>query len=423
MMTRTLAVVCLILGIVCLGCPAAEGPRETSEPTPVQPPGADPAAEMEAAPETGPDVEATESPSEPEAAVAAPEYSEEQIAAAKQTASDLGVVVKEDAEGNVVLLDTAAKRSWVDDSQMLEILVFPGLRSLTVEGPGITDALAERIGEQTSLESLALRNTLVGDKGIAQFKELKSLRVIDLRVSPLVTDAAMETLLALSELRAVRLTGGNVTDAGVATLLDLPRLTELDVRNCRGVTKSGIEQLVGKKTLRVLKIGGPKIDDDVLEVVGRMENLTGLSLDNCNVTDAGVAKLSGLPLASFTIYQSSAVTDQGLEVLAAYEGLEHLTLRDVPAKGLVLAKLVHPEKLLSLNMAQSGITDAEVVHLARMTALDSLNLSETALTDAVVDVLSKLASLRELVLTQTGISSEGMERLEKALPDCLLRSN
>lgn len=410
-MSRILAVVCLVLGILCFGC-------RPTEPTPVQSPSP--------APETEPGVEApdaSESPIEPETAAPTPKYSEEEIAAAKQMAVDAGVVVKEDADGNVVLLDTAAKRSWVDDYQMEQILVFPRLELLTVEGPGISDALAARIGEQTSLESLALRNTLVGDQGVAQFKGLKSLRVIDLRVSPLVTDAAMETLLALPELRAVRLTGGNVTDAGIATLMDLPRLAELDVRNCRGVTKTGIEQLAGKKTLRMLKVGGPKIDDAVLDVVGRMDNLTGLSLDNCNVTDAGLSRLNKLPLTSFTVYQCSGVTDEGLDVLAAYEKLQHLTLRDVPARGLALGQLAHPEKLLSLNMAQSGITDAEVAQLAKMTSLDSLNLSETSLTDVAVDTLSKLTSLGQLVLTQTGISSEGMERLEKALPECSLRSN
>ena len=55
---------------------------------------------------------------ETEPAIELPEYSDEEIAAAKQMASDLGVVVKEDADGNVSLVDTAAGRSWVDDYQM-----------------------------------------------------------------------------------------------------------------------------------------------------------------------------------------------------------------------------------------------------------------------------------------------------------------
>ena len=364
----------------------------------------------------------SETPTEPSAPAPVSKYSDEQIAAAKRLATELGVVVKEDSDGNVFLIDTAAERSWVDDYQMQEILVFGGLTSLTVEGPSITDALALRIAEQTSLVSLALRNTLLGDRGIAQFTALKSLKVIDLRVSPMVTDAAMKTLATMPQLKAVRLSGCNVTDAGIAALLDLPQLTELDVRNCRGVTAAGIEQLSANKSLRILKIGGPKINDKILETVARLGNLTGLSLDNCDITDAGVAHLAELPLVDLTLYQCAGVTDEGLKVLAGYTELKRLTLRDVPAKGSALAKLPHPEKLLSLNMAQSAVSDAEIALLAKMTSLESLNLSETGLTDTAVDGLSKLSSVKQIMLTQTGISPEGMSRLRKALPKCSIRS-
>lgn len=410
-MRMTVLFVCFCLGFSIAGCQPVEKP--------VQPAGRRAAETGESEPKS--DAEVSVAPSEP-ALVAAPQYSKEQITAAKQLAVELGVVVKEDADGNVILIDTAAQRSWVDDYQMQEILVFSGLTSLTVEGPSITDELAPRIAEQTSLVSLALRNTLLGDQGIARFASLKALKVIDLRVSPMVTDAAMKTLAKMPQLRAVRLTGCNVTDAGIATLLDLPRLTELDVRNCRGVTAGAIARLTERESLRILKIGGPKINDEFLETVAKLNNLTGLSLDNCDITDAGVARLADLPLLDLTLYQCAGVTDKGLEILTGYTKLQHLTARDVPAKGSALAKLPHPEKLLSLNMAQSAVTDAELAVMRKMTSLESLNLSETGLTDAAVDALSKLGPVKQIVLTQTAISPEGMSRLRKALPNCSIRS-
>lgn len=349
---------------------------------------------------------------------AMPQYSQQQVAAARQMAADLGVVLQQDASGDVVGIDTAAKRSWVDDYQMKEMLVFPGLQSLTVEGPSITDELAPRIAECRGLTFLAMRNTLISDTGLRQLAGLQSLKVIDLRVSPLVTDAAMEILAGLPELRAVRLIGVNLTDAGVASLLKLPLLSELDVRNCRGVTAQGIEQLRGKKTLRILKLGGPQIEDPVLEIVATLSGLRGLSLDNCSVTDAGVGNLGKLPLTDLTLYQSARVTDQGLAMLASLDGLESLTLRDIAADGSALAGLPKPEKLKSLNMAQSKLSDAQVPQLARLTNLQTLNLSETAVTDAAVESLAQLKSLRRLVLTQTGVSGPGAQRLRDALPEC-----
>lgn len=411
-MKRTALAFSLTLGLLFAGCQPAPTPVEKAEPE-AKPPQESAAASMtttaEAKPETKP--------------AAVSKYTPEQIAAAKELAAQLGAKIGKDAEGQVISLDMAAGRSWVDDAQMQEILVFEQLGSLTLEGPSITDALVPRIAECDKLTSLALRNTLIGDDGIAQLSGLKSLKAIDLRVAPMVTDASMQTLAAMPELRAVRLVGGNVTDAGVAVLLTLPRLTELDVRNCRGVTNKGIQQAGTKKSIRMLKIGGPKIDDSVLELVATMDNLTGLSLDNCAIADAGIAKLGRLPLVDLTIYQCTKVTDKGLEVLASYRELCDLTLSDVGANGTALAKLPHPEKLISLDMAQSRITDAEVAHLARLTNLETLDLSQTELTDAAVDTLSKLTSLKRLTLTQTKISEAGTARLRKALPKCEVRAN
>jgi Leucine-rich repeat (LRR) protein len=197
----------------------------------------------------------------------------------------------------------------------------------------------------------------------------------------------------------------------------------LDLRNCRKISEAGIAQAGAKPTLRVLKIGGPEIDDQVLELVAKMQQLTGLSLDSCNISDSGVAGLTQLPLEDLTIFQCAAITDQGLNVLAAYDQLRRLTLRDVAARGTALEKLPQPDRLVALNMEQSGITDAEVPLLARFTQLESLNLGQTRLTDEAIEALAQLTWLKELTLTQTGITDEGAARLRQLLPDVEIRFN
>ena len=56
--------------------------------------------------------------------------------------------MKADAQGNVISIDMAADRCWADDYQMDQILVFPTLESLVIEGPGITNQLIPRIVKQ-----------------------------------------------------------------------------------------------------------------------------------------------------------------------------------------------------------------------------------------------------------------------------------
>ena len=411
-MRTTLCVLACVAVFGNVGCqptasPVDQGIASTERPTSV------PLAEK---PVSEPDPEPAQEPEWPE-------YTEEQTAAARQMVADLGVVVKEDADGNVISVNTAANRSWVDNDQMEEILAFPRLTSLTVEGPSIDDSLVPKIAEQAGLEFLSVQATLIGDEGIAQLAGLKFLKVIDLRLCSLVTDKALETLATMPELRAVRVSGTNVTDAGIAALLKLPKLSELDLRNCRGVTKAAIEKLAEKKSLSMLKIGGEKIDDAVLEIVGKLGTLTGLSLDNCPITDAGAARLAGLPLADLTLYQCANVTDNGAAFLADANDLTRLTLRDVAVQGTVLSKLPKPEKLVSLNLAQSRITDAEIGNLAALTNLETLVLSQTAITDACVNDLAKLKKLKRLIVTETGITAGGVDKLQAALPDCQIQFN
>jgi hypothetical protein len=419
-MKKTFVAVCCLPVLVFLGCvgsdpptPAdregrdADGRTALEEPASSQTSGdADPPADQRGA-----------------AAGAAGKYSPEQMARAKQLAAELGVLLEEDGDGNVIRIDTAANRSWANDDELEQMLVLPQRKSLTVEGPDISDQLAPRIAEFEQLEFFASRNTLIGDQGIAQLAKLPSLKIIDLRVSPMVTDAAMETLATMPSLRAVRVSDVNISDQGIESLMALPQLTELDIRNCRAVTKQGIQRLAEKGSLRNLKLGGPKIGDDVLEVVATMENLTSLSLENCSITDAGVAKLDELPLEHLTLYQTPNVTDEGLAVLASLNSLRTLTLRDVGARGTALAELPSPEKLVELNLALSRITDAEVVHLVGLTSLETLILSETALTDAAIDTLSKMGSLKRLVLNQTRVTEAGAERVRDALPECRVEVN
>lgn len=351
------------------------------------------------------------------------EATAEQIAEARQLAADLGVVLKEDKDGHVILLDTAAKRSWVDDLQMRAMLVFPKLQSLTVEGPSISDQLAPRIAEQASLTSLAMRNTLISDKGIEQFPALKLLKIIDLRLSPLLTDRSAVVLATMPSLRAVRVSGVNFTDEGVKHLLGLPQLTELDLRNCRKVTKDGIAATADKKSLRVLKIGGGTINDEILAVVAGMGNLTSLSLDNCDISDQGVEQLHTLGLTDLTIYQAASVTDQGLSSLRYFDGLRSLTLRDIPATCAALALLPNPDEMRTLNVAQSAITDEQVKFLQAMIRLERLILNETNVTDACIDDLAKLKNLKYLEATQTQLSPEGVAKLRSVLPECKIRVN
>jgi hypothetical protein len=166
-MKRILFVTLTAAALGCSGCQLKEAPPDKKKAAGDKADGTVERASLRPALET-----AAEKPAAPPVG---PKFTKKQTAAARQLAADLGVAVKEDARGNVISLDSAASRSWVDNNQMEEMLAFPTLASLTIEGPSIDDTLVPKIVEHSGLTSLALRNTLIGDDGIRQFAGLKQL--------------------------------------------------------------------------------------------------------------------------------------------------------------------------------------------------------------------------------------------------------
>ena len=84
-------------------------------------------------------------------------------------------------------------------------------------------------------------------------------------------------------------------------------------------------------------------------------------------------------------------------------GLEHL-------KGL--------SSLNGLNLYNTQVTDAGLEHLKGLTSLDRLYLNNTQVTDAGLEHLKGLSSLRGLDLDNTQVTAEGRASLRKALPNC-----
>jgi hypothetical protein len=67
------------------------------------------------------------------------------------------------------------------------------------------------------------------------------------------------------------------------------------------------------------------------------------------------------------------------------------------------------------------VTDAGLKELAGLKSLRALNISHTEVTDKSLKVLAGLNVLKELVVNPyTKLSEQGLEELQKALPDCYI---
>ena len=374
-----------------------------------------------------------EDPPKPDSGDAAPSEQSTLSArqdAARQVLQEINGTLKEDASGKAVELNLAGRR-WASESQVTQLLeAFAEVKSLTLEGRELTDALAPVFVGLENLEVLALRETMVGDATFVALAEKPAqqqrLKIIDMRVGANVTDIGIKALAKIDTLRAIRLIGCKLTDAQLATLTDsLTQLSEIDLRGCRGLTVAALENIKDKNdgSLKTLKLGGVDVTNETLQPVAKMHGLTSLTLEECEIDDAGIALLGELPLTNLVLLQSLFVGDEGLKVLKNYGQLKTLNLQDTGATAAVIALLPNPEVLTALNMSQTGIQDADVAKLLPLMNVKQLRLSSTQLTDGAVATLAQLTSLQLLAIDGTRITTQGVKQLKKALPEARIVSN
>jgi Leucine-rich repeat (LRR) protein len=114
------------------------------------------------------------------------------------------------------------------------------------------------------------------------------------------------------------------------------------------------------------------------------------------------------------------VNDAELVHLQGLPGLEWLDLSRTQISDAGLVHLDGLTTLETLDLRSSPISDAGLAHLQGMMALKWLYLSNTPISDAGLAHLRKLTTLKGLVLIDTQVSDAGVAQLQEALPDCLI---
>ena len=77
--------------------------------------------------------------------------------------------------------------------------------------------------------------------------------------------------------------------------------------------------------------------------------------------------------------------------------------------------------LVSVDLMDSKVTDAGLVHLKGLTKLQSLSLISTKVTDAGLVHLKGLTKLQSLNLSFSKVTDAGVKDLQTALPKCKIQ--
>jgi hypothetical protein len=179
-------------------------------------------------------------------------------------------------------------------------------------------------------------------------------------------------LAHLPKLRFLGLTEQATDDEGMRYIGQLRYLEVLLYWDAPQITNAGAVHLTNMPSLRCLHIGSSQIGDRGLATIARLPRLETLSMQCNNFTDAGLAALSGNP-----------------------------RLKDVWVGGL--------------RHRPSRITDAGVLHLAKLPALEELDLQHTHVT---LEGLAPLQGLPLKDLYLNGSPADDQKAAQALFPHC-----
>jgi len=252
---------------------------------------------------------------------------------------------------------------------------------------------------------LSLAGTQIGEDALQQATSLTTLVGLDLELCRRLDDSSFKLLAGSKQLTVLVAAGTSLSEHGLREISKVPSLKALDLEVCNNVT------------------------DSACAVIGTMKQLRGLNLkktgfEKTMISNAGLAKLSGLAKLEFLNVSGNKVTNDGLQHLQPLIRLRELYLSRLPINdaGLThLATFMNLERLelvYSEGFAGPIVTDAGIHPLSALIQLKTLSLVGARITDNSLADLSRLRKLTRLILVGSKLSDEGIRQLQQKLPNC-----
>jgi|GEM_PF-2276030 len=314
------------------------------------------------------------------------------------------------------------------DGDLPEIARLTELEQLGLMGSASSAAVND-LKSLTRLKSLTLHE--LGSSGVgasvapldlACLDELKNLE--RLYIGGLLNDAAAKRIGTLANLHDLSISVDGLSDAGLVAIAKAASLhtVHLSVGSSPGVSARGFAALGALKNLDRLSILGwapsgeqpLELTDESVAGWDRLANLRFLVISHCSIGDAGVRRLSSLPiLYCLQLEGPLQVTDAGVAELKNSPELGALVLTGSKITGSGLAPLKDCKSLSLINLSGSPLTDAGLEALATVKLLSQLDVSGTKVTDkGLAALIARVPWLSRLNLARTATTDDGLSSLK-----------
>ena len=312
-----------------------------------------------------------------------------------------------------------------DDESLDRLALYPDLQHLSLADSKISDAGVAKIAglyPNLRLRALDLGGTDITSRSLQSILSMPSLTTLSLARTKLTIDDINRLATNGRGWFELNLSGMQLNDSDIEALNVSP--TTLILRDNR-ISDASLAAL-GIKVHGRCDVSGNSIDGSGLVHLSAVSQLV---LEDVPLTDASLAKLPGVGVAASKIaVRNTLLTDAALASLAAMRVTElQLGPGKITERGLANANLAlssirvnNPaftgtflagkwvRDLSYLDLSESGITDANLSNLSRISSLYCLSLANTNVTDAALPHIAKANPLIRLDLRNTRITAEGL---------------
>jgi Leucine-rich repeat (LRR) protein len=228
----------------------------------------------------------------------------------------------------------------------------------------------------------------------------------------------LESLVDLQALEEIQVSGPFDCDGLLAVAAKLPKLREIRLEDGDEgeLTDQGVAHLTGHPALEQLELLRSSLTDATLHSLSTVRSLDSLEIWGRGFTNAGAKSIAKLVNLQSLDLQSSTIDDVGLAELASLSQLYLLSLEKSAIRGSGCAAWANSKKLKSLFLRESRVDDAGLKSVAQLPQLETLFLSHNPITDAGLKHLSTGSGLRKLntlLLEGTQITGKGVAHLAK----------
>jgi hypothetical protein len=222
---------------------------------------------------------------------------------------------------------------------------------------------------------------------------------------------SVEPLQRLQQLQSLCLHGLSITDTDVLSLSTFPALRQLVLDECRNVTDLSFLASL-RHTLERLFVPRTLLSNMNMQHIGLLDNLVELDVHSLRQL-TNLDSLKELTSLRVLNVRDNLITDSGCAVLRCMPSLQRLDLSCCRCL-TSLSAAIGPnhkwaQRLHSLNLSHTAITDEGLRCIAECTDLRYLNLSQCSAVQEL-SFLRKMCSLRWLHLGGTGVTDAEVDR-------------